>query len=302
MQNPKLAQIKTKDGLILPGLLYEALRSKKVAIYLHGNGSSSVFYNDDRQDEQVKALDKKSISFLLFNNRGAHLIKKLDVTKKGKKERKCFGMAYEKIKDCIKDIDGAINYLEKLGYKEFYLIGESTGANKICAYHYHKPKNKVSKYILLSGGDDTGIYYDILGEKKFFKLLKESKEKINKKRGEEIIKELLPDNIFSYIGFYDIANPDGDYNCFPFLEVIKSIKLSKKQLFRHFKSINKPTLVVYGGEDKYAWGNVPRIVEILKEQKPEFGYKIIKKADHGFSEHQRELSRIISNWLSLDKN
>jgi pimeloyl-ACP methyl ester carboxylesterase len=300
MQNPKLVQIKTGDGIILPGLLYEAPRSKKVAIHLHGNGSSSVFYYDDRQDEQVKALNKKGISFLLFNNRGAHYIKKLNVIKRGKKERKRFGMAYEKIKDCIKDIDGAISYLGKLGYRKFYLIGESTGANKICVYHYYKPKNKVSKYVLLSGGDDTGIYYDMLGKKRFFKSLKESKKKIRKKKGEEIITELLPDDIFSYIGFYDIANPDGDYNVFPFLETMKNLKLSKKSLFRHFKSINKSTLIVYGEKDEYAWGDVPKIVDILRKQKPEFEYKIIKGADHGFSENQKELSRIISNWLDLD--
>jgi len=297
-KNSKLVQIKTEDGLTLPGLLYEAPKSKRVAIYLHGNGSSSVFYSDDGRNEQVEALNKKGISCLLFNNHGAHLIKKLDVIKKGKEERKRFGMAYEKIKDCIEDIDGAIKYLENLGYREFYLIGESTGANKICVYHYYKPKNKVSKYILLSGGDDTGIYYDILGKKKFFKLLKESRDKIKKRKGEEIIKEFLPDDFFSYIGFYDIANPDGDYNCFPFLEVLNNIKLSKKPLFRYFKSINKPTLVVYGGEDKYAWGDVSRVVEILKEQKPEFEYKIIKGADHGFSEHQREVSKIAAGWLN----
>jgi len=296
--NPKLVQIKTEDGLTLPGLLYEASRSRKVAIYLHGNGSGSVFYNDDQRDEQVKSLNNKGISYLLFNNRGAHLVKKLDVIKNGKEERKRFGMAYEKIKDCVKDIDGAINYLEKLGYKEFYLIGESTGANKICVYHYYKPKNKVSKYVLLSGGDDTGIYYDILGKKKFFNLLKESKDKIKKRKGEEIVKEFLPDDFFSYIGFYDIANPDGDYNCFPFLEALKEIKLSKKPLFRYFKSINKPTLVVYGEEDKYAWGDVPKIVEILKEYKPKFDYRIIKGADHGFTRHQKEVSKIMANWLS----
>ena len=300
MQNPKLVQIKTEDGLVLPGLLYETPRSRKVAIHLHGNGSSSVFYYDDRQDEQVKALNKKGISFLLFNNRGAHYIKKLNVIKKGKEERKRFGMAYEKIKDCIKDIDGVIGYLGKLGYRKFYLIGESTGANKICVYHYYKPKNKVSKYVLLSGGDDTGIYYDMLGKKRFFKLLKESKEKIRKKKGEEIITELLPDDIFSYMGFYDIANPDGDYNVFPFLEIMKNLKLSRKSLFRHFKSINKSTLIVYGEKDEYAWGNVPKIVDILKKQKPEFEYKIIKGADHGFSENQKKLSQIISNWLDLD--
>ncbi len=294
---PKLVQIKTGDGPILPGLLYETPRSKKVAIHLHGNGSTSVFYHDDQRDEQAKALSKKGISFLLFNNRGAHLIKKLDVAERGKKKRKRFGMAYERIKDCLKDIDGAIKYLEKLGYRKFYLIGESTGANKICVYHYYKPKNKVSKYILLSGGDDTGIYYNMLGRKKFFKLLKESKEKIKKGKGEEIITDLLPEEIFSYISFYDIANPNGDYNVFPFLEQIKNLKLSKKSLFRHFKSINKPALVVYGEKDEYGWGNIPKLVDILKKHKPEFKYKIVKGADHGFSKHQKQLSKIISSWL-----
>lgn len=298
MQNPILVQIKTEDCLTLPGLFYEAPRSKKAAIYLHGNGSSSVFYSDDLKAEQAKVLNNKNISYLLFNNRGAHYIKKLDVEdKNGNVERKRFGMAYEKIKDCIKDIDGAISFLEKRGYREFYLIGESTGANKICVYHYYKPNNKVFKYILLSGADDTGIYYNQLGEKEFFRLLKESKDKMKKKKGEEIICELLPDEIFSYIGFYDIANPDGDYNVFPFLEVMKNIKLSKKRLFRHFKSIDKPTLVIYGEKDEYAWGDVPRIVNVLKEQKPEFEYVIIKDADHSLSKHQDDLSKVISSWL-----
>lgn len=299
MQNPTLVQIKTGDGLTLPGLFYETKGSKKAAIFLHGNGSSSVFYSDDLKAEQAKALGGKGISYLLFNNRGAHLIKKLNVVRKnGEVERKCFGMAYEKIKDCIQDIDGAISFLESKGYKEFYLIGESTGANKICVYHYYKPNNKVSKYILLSGGDDTGIYYNELGEKRFYKLLKGAKDKINKGKGEELITELLPEEIFSHIGFYDIANPDGDYNCFPFLEEMKNIKLSKKKLFRYFESVGKPTLVVYGEKDEYAWGDVPGIVEILKKRKPEFQYGIIKDADHGFSEHQKQLSEKISTWLS----
>jgi|SRR3989344_4351063 len=298
MQSPLLVQIKTEDGLTLPGYLYESSGSKKAAIYLHGNGSSSVFYKDDLKEEQVRALNEKKISYLLFNNRGAHYIKKLDVEdKNGNVERRRFGMAYEKIKDCIQDIDGAIKYLEGRGYNEFYLIGESTGANKICVYHYYKTKNKVSKYIMLSGGDDTGIYYNELSKKRFYKLLKEAKDKIRKRKGEEIICELLPEEIFSYIGFYDIANPDGDYNCFPFLEVMKNIKLSKKKLFRHFKSIDKPTIVIYGEKDEYAWGDVPKIVNILKKQKPEFEYKIIREADHSFSKHQIELSKTMANWL-----
>ncbi len=297
---PTIVQIKTDDGLTLPGLFYEAQGSRKVAIFLHGNGSSSVFYSDDLREDQAKLLNNAGISYLLFNNRGAHIIKKLNVKKQnGEEERRRFGMAYEKIKDCIKDIDAAITFLEQVGYNEFYLIGESTGANKICVYHYYKPNNKVSKYILLGGGDDTGIYYNELGKKKFNELLKEAKAKIAKGKGEDIICELLPEEIFSYFGFYDIANPDGDYNVFPFLEVIKEIKLSKKKLFRHFMSINKPTLVVYGEKDEYAWGDVSKVVSVLKELKPEFEYKIIKNADHGFNNHQKELSEIIVSWLKV---
>lgn len=292
---PEFVEFQTKDGLTLPGLLYKA-KSKAVVIYLHGNGSSSVFYDETENRLLASALAKKNISTLYFNNRGAHNIKKLYV-RKGKKEvRRRFGMAYEKIKECIEDIDGAISFLKKQGYSKFYLAGASTGANKICVYNFYKPKNDVEKYILLCGGDDTGIYYHMLGKSKFWKLLAEAKKKIKSKHREEIIKEMLPE-LFSYTGFFDIANPDGDYNIFPFYEVLRKVKLSTKPLFRHFKSIRKPTLVVYGDQDEYAWGDVPKIVEILKSYQPRLVYRIIKGADHGFKNRENQLAGMIANWL-----
>ena len=296
MQKPEFIEIKTKDGLVLPGLLYQAPRPRAAAIYLHGNGSSSVFYDAQKKHSLAPLLNKNGISVLFFNNRGAHIIKKLNVKYKGRVVRKPYGMAYEKIKECVLDIGGAIAFLKKRGYRKFYLIGESTGANKICVYNFYKRKNEISKYVLLCGGDDTGIYYHMLGKSKFWKLLSKSKRKIKAKHGEEIIPELLP-NIFSYIGFYDIANPNGDYNTFPFYEVIRKIKLSDKPLFRHFKSIKKPSLAVYGDQDEYAWGNVPRVVETLKRYQPKFTYKIIKGADHGFKGREKQLANIVTNWL-----
>ncbi len=296
-QQLKFIEFQTKDGLTLPGLLYEAEKRKAVVIYLHGNGSSSVFYDEAENRVFAETLAKKDVSILYFNNRGAHIIKKLYVRHGKEEERKRFGMAYEKIKDCIIDIDGAIAFLKKQGYHKFYLMGASTGANKICVYNFCKPKNDIEKYILICGGDDTGIYYDMLGKSKFWKLLGEAKKKIKNKKGEEIIKEMLPDNFFSYIGFFDIANPDGDYNVFPFYEVLRKVKLSTKPLFRHFKSIKKPTLVVYGDQDEYAWGNVPKIVEILKYYQPKLTYRIIKGADHRFKNREKELAETMANWL-----
>ncbi|MDP2692008.1 MAG: hypothetical protein Q8O88_00025 [bacterium] len=81
MKTPAIVQIRIEDGLTLPGLFYEAPNSKKAAIFLHGNESSSVFYSDDLREKQANALNSKGISYLLFNNRGAHYIKKLDVQK-----------------------------------------------------------------------------------------------------------------------------------------------------------------------------------------------------------------------------
>lgn len=227
---PEFIEFQTKDGLTLPGLLYQT-KGKSVVIYLHGNGSSSIFYDAAKNHTLAPALAKKDISIFYFNNRGAHIIKKLYVRREKKEERKRFGMAYEKIKDCIIDIDGAISFLKKRGYRKFYLAGVSTGANKICVYNFFKLKNDVEKYILLCGGDDTGIYYDILGKQKFWKLLAEAKKKIKTKQGEEMIKEMLPDNFFSYIGFFDIANPDGDYNVFPYLRGFTQDEVINKTTF-----------------------------------------------------------------------
>lgn len=293
----KFVEFDTVDGLTLPGLLYEAEKSEEVAVFLHGNGSSSMFYDENENRDLPNELNKKGISILKFNNRGAHIIKKLNVKKDDEVERKKFGCAYEKIKDCILDIDAAVEFLQKLGYKEFYLIGASTGANKICVYNFYKPENVFKKYVLIAGGDDTGIYHSILGKDKFYKLLKISKEKIKQGKSEELIKELLPDEIFSYVGFYDIANPDGDYNCFPFSEVLTKTKLSTKPLFRYFKSIEKPSFVIYGDSDEYAWGDISKIIKILKSYQPSFDYKTIKNADHGFTGKENDLAKTISNWI-----
>lgn len=297
MQEPRLIHISTEDGLTLPGYIYEAPKSKKAAIFLHGNGSASVFYKKNFQQEYAQSLHAKGISYLAFNNRGAHYIKSLRVRENGEEERKLFGTAFEKIKDCVKDIDGAIAFLKDLGYTELYLVGESTGANKICVYDYYKKNNPVAKYLLLGGGDDTGIYYDMLGKQRFYHLLHESEKKIKAHQGDELIAELLPDDFLSYTAFYDTCNPDGDYNTFPFHEALHQVKLSSKPLFRYFKAIKKPMLVVYGEQDEFAWGDVPKVVEELKKYQPTATYAISPGADHSFSDHQTEVGQLMAEWL-----
>ena len=293
----KLIEFKSTDNIVLPGLLYEPIKpTEKIAIYLHGNGSASVFYSVKEMNLLADYLTKNGIAFFPFNNRGAHYIHKLHRRDEDVK----MGTAYEIIKDCIYDIDGAVNFLLKQGYKTFYLIGSSTGANKIVVYHHHRPKNKIAKYVLLSGGDDTGLSYQMMGGKKFYLALKKCKQEIKKGNRRLLVPASISDYLYSYQSLYDTINPDGDYNVFPFNEYMNKLKLSKKELFREFKAINKPTLVVYGEFDEYCYGNARKCVEVLKKECPDkklFTFKIIKGADHGFSGKEDELAKYIAAWL-----
>lgn len=309
----KLVEFTTSDHLLLPGLLYEPTnKTDRVAIYLHGNGSSSIFYGVKEMNIIGENLTKVGISFFPFNNRGAHWIKKLNRKVNEKEEKIPYGMTYELIKESVQDIDGAIAHLKTLGYKTFYLIGVSTGANKIVVYHYYKSlgktrdqsKNQISKYVLLSGGDDTGLYYDMefkKNKKKFFQVVERCKKEIAKGNGRKLVPGyILKEPLISFQSLYDTINPDGDYNIFPFNEYINKLNLSRKPLFKEYKTINKKTLVVYGEFDEYCFGDVPGYVDILKKECPDpklFTFKIIKDADHGFTGKEKELAEVIGKWL-----
>ncbi len=302
MLRQSLVQFDTKDKLTLPGLLYEpAHKTKKVALFLHGNGSSSIFYTANFNETIANELAKKGMAYFPFNNRGAHLIKKFSRRVKGKKVSVRYGMTYELIKECPLDIDAAIRFLKRRGYNEFFLIGHSTGANKICVYDHYRPKNPISKYVLLAGADDMGLYYKELGKEWFRRLLFISKRKTKQGKGRELLKERELRNIISYQSLYDTINPDGDYNSFPFLEYFSGVKLSKKKLFRQYARINTPTLVVHGEKDEYLIDSAQKTMECLRTftKHPEkFSFKIIKGADHGFRRHDKELGRVLAIFLA----
>ena len=296
MNRLELVEFKTEDGLTLPGLLHDA-GGDEVMIYLHGNGSSSVFYDQGEVRLFAEALAKKGVSSLFFNNRGAHLIKMLTRTTKGESAREFHGMAFEKIKDCVHDIDGAISFLKDRGYTELSLMGVSTGANKICVYHHYKPDNEIKRNVLICGGDDAGTYYDLFGEEKFKKLLQVSDQKISNGNADELATELLTGMIISYGSLKDILNPDGDYYVFPFLEALTDLEISTKPLFRHYASVKSSSLVVYGDQDEYVLVDIKKVIDRLKEHQPEFSYKIIDGANHVFSGKEAELADTITNWL-----
>lgn len=302
--------ILSSDKLELPGLLFTPVqKTKKAAIWLHGMGDSGVFYKPEEINTLAKAITDKSIAFLAFNNRGAHNRKSITIADETlPEEDRVFrgGTHFELLAECVWDINGAVSYLKEKGFSELYLIGHSTGANKICAYHAGVKSSPFKKYVLSGPGDDSGLFYSELGKKKFKLALLYADKAIKQGHPHKIMPKYTGMYPFSAQAAEDIMNPDGNYNTFPYFEAITK-RLGTKPLFKEYQTIDKPLLVVFGDEDEYAYtaGGSRAALNLLmkyidKSIISKCKFITIPGADHSFHGHQAEFAQTIANWLYGD--
>jgi pimeloyl-ACP methyl ester carboxylesterase len=309
MSSLEFVSLESVDKLKLPGLLYKPKTpTKKVAIWLHGMGDSGIFYDQVMINALGQALTAQGIALLAFNNRGAHHGKKLKIADETlpEEERAYQGGTYfEKIVDCVKDIGGAVAWLRAREFKEFYLLGHSTGANKICAYHALAKQNPFSKYVLAGPGDDVGTAFVELGPKRFWQALKYAAGMIDKDPL-HIMPKYTGMYPFSAQSAWDILNPDGAYNTFPFYECLNE-RLGSKPLFEEYQKIDRPTLVIIGEADEYAYtaGDAKGALDLFMKhtsnaQLKQTDFVSVADADHGFHDREAEFAQKVSDWLAYD--
>lgn len=280
----RLIRFEAAGGVALAGLLYEPGRiSKRAVIWLHGMGAS--VFESRRTNLLAEVFVGRGIAFFPFNNRGSGIVRRAGDD--------LGGAAFERIRDCVADIDGAIRELWRRGYRDITLAGHSTGANKIAVYDHYKPRNRAKRYVLIAGGDDTGLLYKQLGPRRFRTLLAKAKAM---HRGDGLAPRIAGSMMMSWRAFYDVANPNGDYNVFPFYEVMSATKLSRRP-FRYIQAIRKPSLYVYGDRDEFSFDDVPRCVAILAQHiNDRAEIAVIRDADHAFSGVEEQLGATIASW------
>ena len=287
----RLVRFPATEDVDLAGLLFEpARRSARAVIFLHGMGGS---FESKRTNLFAAQFTDAGVAYFAFNNRGSYLMRRAGP--------RVAGTAFERIRDCVDDIDGAVRELRRRGYRDVTLIGHSTGANKIAVYDHYKSRNLVKRYILLGAGDDTGLVYDHLGARRFRPTLEKARRMIRDGRGEELVPEaLLPMPPLSWLALYDMANPDGDYNVFPFLELVRGVRLSRKPRFRYLREIRKPALALWGANDEFCFGDVAGCVAVTAEAigpKPNIELAILADADHGFAGKEEEVAKVMIDWM-----
>ncbi|NPA75867.1 MAG: alpha/beta fold hydrolase, partial [Euryarchaeota archaeon] len=154
----KLVFFTATDRVKLSGFLVPA-EGKDVAVFVHGMGGS---FAKDGVLSGARKLVEQGISFFSFTNRGAEIVKSF---KNARGDRyMVMGTAFEKFEDSARDIKGALNYLESIGYERFHLIGHSTGCQKILYYAWKRRDKRVKSLIFLSPSDDYPIWRVYLGE------------------------------------------------------------------------------------------------------------------------------------------
>jgi pimeloyl-ACP methyl ester carboxylesterase len=216
------------------------------------------------------------------------------------KQKRLLGTSHELIAECVQDIDGALAFAKAEGFSEIYLAGHSTGANKVALYSYLKPDNSLTGYVLYGAGDDVGLFYEELGKERYEKALAEARKQVKGGNGEAVAPVDLFGDYFSYQSIVDILDPDGGYNTFPYYET-QHKQLGTKELWREFKSIAKPTLVVYGSVDEYCKPDVQTCIDILKQQATDrdiFTFRTIPGGDHGCYHHEQELAEVMADWVT----
>lgn len=296
------------DKVVLPALLYTPEQStSKAAIWLHGMGDNGSFYAPTRMNALGEKLTQQGIAFLALNNRGAHNQKRLklaDETLPEEDRSYLGGTHYEKIADCVHDIDGAVNFLKEQGFSEFYLIGHSSGANKICVYDSKTPKNPFTKYVFAGPGDDSGLFRAELGDKKFRQALTLAEQAVASHKPFKIMPQYTGMYPFSAQSALDILHPDGDYNTFPFFEATQQ-RMGTKPLFKEYGDITLPTLVIFGEHDEYTYtaGGTEAALALFKQYRnPDAqttaAYATVPQTDHSFHGSEMQFAASVAEWLS----
>ncbi len=289
-----LTRIKTRDGVTLDGIYVRPKRKSDTAlIWIHGLGSN--FYSQPRRLEVlVQHLKKNKIAFISFNTRGHDTIARL--SKKSKSIPG--GTGFENFKECTYDIAAVVTFLRKEGYKEIILAGHSTGANKALYYMYKKNDPRVRGLILSGPLSDTVIKQVELG-KKFWLILKEIKKIARNKNLANIIlqsvlftKRKLPISVMTPNRYLSLYTPGSPEDVFPYGD--------RKARWRELRNIQVPLAVIIGSRDEHLDRSAKELIKIFQQNAVNaklFSSIIIKGARHSFTKKEKELAKVIVDWI-----
>lgn len=292
----ELYQIVTKDKILLEGLFFGPKRKGNAAAVWVSGLTGRFSASPQRTLTLAKILNAKGIAFAVFDHRGYGVVNSLK-RKTGKKTKYIFGgTTFERFDHCVYDIDAVIRFLRRSGYKKVFLLGHSTGANKIAYYSWKTKGRGIAGLTLLGPLSDIPIFKKQLG-KKYNTAVKWAQTMIKKGKRNTLLPFSYVDRAFwSAERFLSITKEGGKEDTFSYYD--------PKRKFYWTRNLRVPVLVLIGSKEQYADRPVREIMGAFKKNIPEkfFTGKIVAGADHGFKGKEKELAQIIKDWILKQKN
>jgi len=296
--NLNLLSVLASDGVILPGLLYSnrdrtLSKSKRLLVYVHGAGSSSIVRNVKLFTTMATTCVEDGVDVFCFQNRGAGYITKFD-TSSG--DSMLGGMTYERIGDFIMDIQGVYTWALQAGYQQIYLAGHSTGANKLALVSdWINRQSRIAKVILIAGGDDITLQRNAFGEENANELQQEALNLIAQDKGDNLVPShrLAWKHPISWASLRELLTPGSNYDIFPFGRYNAKDPLH----FSQVTMLSKPALAIYGMDDFGTVVNPRAALQILKEKNNSIKTALIPDADHNFTGKEQSMIDTILDWI-----
>lgn len=285
MRPAHVIEIVTPKKVVLNGLWLGPRKPKRVVIWVHGLGStmfSKLFIVD-------KLVDKTT-AVLAFNNRGHDKVANVQ-TVSGKRIQG--GAAHEVFTDCADDIQGAVNFAKKSGFKNIFLAGHSTGCQKSIYYASKQVDRNVRGIILLAPISDWAAEVHLKGKRKVEKVAKVARTLMARGGGRTL---LLGGpwgiwvDVLDAQRFLSLYTPESVEEIFSYAQ--------PKRKPKTLKSVKIPILVLLAGKDEYGDRPARKIGDWFAEHL-KIGDKIavVPKVGHSFKGAEKKVAGLIRGFM-----
>lgn len=283
--------IVTPKKYLLNGLWFGGNRPRRGIVFVHGLASTAFAHHDF-----LVPLAGENTVVIFFNNRGhdkVARIRKINRKSKGGRTRKLACEAHEIFTDCVDDIQGTVLLLRKKGVKEIYLVGHSTGCQKI-AYYLSRQNNqkKISGAVLLCPISDYASNKKFTEPKKFRRAQVHAAKLVKQKMPHSLLSATVWPDLLDAQRFLSLNTPDSKEEIFTYAQ--------PKKVPYALRKIRIPLLIVFAGSDEYADRPAGKIAEWFRKnvRSRQSAITIIPRARHGFRGKETKIAKSVRSFIA----
>ncbi len=229
--------IVTPKKVVLNGLLFGPRTPERVLVWVHGLGGSA-FSNGGYL---AKIVDRKT-AVLTFSNRGHDIVS--GIRREDGTHGPYGGEVHEVFTECVDDIEGAVRFARRLGAKEIYVGGSSTGSQKTVYWASHiKRARGVRGLVLAVPLSDHASAVALHGARQVRRALEAARSLVRRGDPHALLPEGRWQQPFDAQRFVSLYGGDGPEEVFPYWDATRRPRV--------LRQLRQPILVLLAGNDEY---------------------------------------------------